>query len=113
MGEKNTKNQRMPVCQSQISKGKTLWVTAFSMKYSQRTLVKISPVCWFIWLVAVWGSLPYNLLRACRASWEMCYTFQIIVKQKFCMKDSYLQDTLMFYLSDIVRNYVQYVVKIP
>lgn len=35
-------------------------------------------------------------LQACNASWEMCYTFQITVEQKFCIKDSHLQGTLCF-----------------
>lgn len=78
--------------------------------------MKISSFCWFMWLVG--GCLGFLViqpaqgigLQACIASWKLCYTFQITVEQKFCIKDSRLQGTL-FYLSDIVGNYIQYVVK--
>lgn len=69
----------MPVCQTQISEGKTSRVTAFSVKYSQRTLVEtcvLSGGCLgFLAMQPAQG----ERLQACRASQEVSYTFQIDV----------------------------------
>jgi len=74
----------MPVCQTRISEGKTPTVIAFSMKYSQRTLVK---TC-LLSAGSLRGCLGFlatqpaqgERLQACRASREVCYTFQIYVQ---------------------------------